>query len=149
MLRTYLEFFVSRLFGTGVDTFILWICETFLFTSNWAIYVLSPIISFEFAVISNFFFSYFWIWGKSKKGKSLRDLCQRFVIFNLSSIVGFLIKMVFLLLFAKLFGWNVIICNLVALLVSGIFNFFADFIIFHKRPSLFHRVPANEGKLEK
>ena len=32
MLR-YIEFVASRLFGTGVDTFILWICSTFIFNT--------------------------------------------------------------------------------------------------------------------
>lgn len=61
-LRIYLQFVVSRLLGTGVDTLILWICSTFIFSSYWEVYVLSPIISFEFAVLSNFLCSYFWIW---------------------------------------------------------------------------------------
>lgn len=58
-LRIYLQFVVSRLLGTGVDTLILWICSTFIFSSYWEVYVLSPIISFEFAVLSNFLCSYF------------------------------------------------------------------------------------------
>ena len=63
-LRIYLQFVVSRLLGTGVDTLILWICSTFIFSSYWEVYVLSPIISFEFAVLSNFLCSYFWIWKR-------------------------------------------------------------------------------------
>ena len=58
----YLEFVLTRLFGTGVDTLVLWICSDYLFTSYWGSYVLSPIISFEFAVLSNFLWSYLWIW---------------------------------------------------------------------------------------
>lgn len=132
-LRTYIEFVVSRLLGTGVDTLILWICSDFIFSSYWGIYVLSPIISFEFAVLSNFLCSYCWIW-KSRIDRSTKDFLVRFLLFNLSSGAGFLVKMVFLLIFQQIFGWNVIYCNLAALLISGLFNYFAaDMLVFKAR----------------
>lgn len=135
-LRTYIEFVVSRLFGTGVDTFVLWICSDFIFESYWNVYVLSPVISFEFAVMSNFICSYYWIWRK-RLDKSTRDFWLRFIVFNLSSVVGFLVKMVFLLLFERIFGWDVVFCNLAALLISGLFNYFlADLLVFRKRSFL-------------
>ncbi|WP_443647887.1 GtrA family protein, partial [Barnesiella intestinihominis] len=118
-LRIYLQFVVSRLLGTGVDTLILWICSTFIFSSYWEVYVLSPIISFEFAVLSNFLCSYFWIWKSRIGRRSTSDFCIRFLMFNLSSGAGFLMKMFFLLIFQKIFGWDVIYCNLAALLISG------------------------------
>ena len=92
-LRIYLQFVVSRLLGTGVDTLILWICSTFIFSSYWEVYVLSPIISFEFAVLSNFLCSYFWIWKSRIGRRSTSDFCIRFLMFNLSSGAGFLMKM--------------------------------------------------------
>ena len=95
-LRIYLQFVVSRLLGTGVDTLILWICSTFIFSSYWEVYVLSPIISFEFAVLSNFLCSYFWIWKSRIGRRSTSDFCIRFLMFNLSSGAGFLMKMFFL-----------------------------------------------------
>ena len=113
-LRIYLQFVVSRLLGTGVDTLILWICSTFIFSSYWEVYVLSPIISFEFAVLSNFLCSYFWIWKSRIGRRSTSDFCIRFLMFNLSSGAGFLMKMFFLLIFQKIFGWDVIYCNLAA-----------------------------------
>ena len=98
------------------------------------IYVLSPIISFEFAVLSNFLWSYCWIWKSRIGQRSTRDFCYRFVIFNLSSGVGFLVKMLFLLLFEKIFGWDVIYCNFAALIISGLFNYFlADAVVFRKK----------------
>lgn len=132
-LRTYIEFVLSRLLGTGVDTFILWICSDFIFSGYWGIYVLSPIISFEFAVFSNFLCSYCWIW-KSRIERSTKDFLIRFFLFNLSSGAGFLVKMVFLLIFQRIFGWNVIYCNFAALLISGLFNYFAaDMLVFKPR----------------
>ena len=134
LLKTYLEFLATRLFGTGIDTLVLWICSDFLFSTYWTIYVLSPIISVEFAVLSNFLWSYCWIWKSRIGQRSTRDFCYRFVIFNLSSGVGFLVKMLFLLLFEKIFGWDVIYCNFAALIISGLFNYFlADAVVFRKK----------------
>ena len=133
-MRTYIEFVVSRLFGTGVDTFVLWICSKFIFHDYWGIYVVSPVISFEFAVFSNFVCSYYWIWKERITNKNIKDFTYRFLIFNFSSVLGFLVKMLFLLLFQKIFGWNVVYCNLAALLISGLFNYFlAETIVFEKR----------------
>jgi putative flippase GtrA len=57
--------------------------------------------------------------------------------------LGFIVKMAFLLLFEKLYGWDVIFCNLAALLISGIVNFvLAEFVVFKKRPSIIE--PVNE-----
>ena len=133
-MRTYIEFVVSRLFGTGVDTFVLWICSKFIFHDYWGIYVVSPVISFEFAVFSNFVCSYYWIWKERITNKNIKDFTYRFLIFNFSSVLGFLVKMLFLLLFQKIFGWNVVYCNLAALLISGLFIcFLAETIVFGKR----------------
>lgn len=133
-MRTYIEFVVSRLFGTGVDTFVLWICSKFIFHDYWGIYVVSPVISFEFAVFSNFVCSYYWIWKERITNKNIKDFTYRFLIFNFSSVLGFLVKMLFLLLFQKIFGWNVVYCNLAALLISGLFNYIlAETIVFGKR----------------
>lgn len=142
-LRTYIEFVVSRLFGTGVDTLVLWVCSKFLFEDYYGIYILSPIISFEFAVMSNFLWSYCWIWKDRLEGRCMRDFWFRFIVFNLSSVLGFLVKMVFLLLFERVFGWDVIWCNFAALLISGLFNYFlADTVVFRKC-TLFSRVSGN------
>ena len=50
----YIKFVVTRLLGTGVDTLVLWICSDFIFSSSYfGINILSPTISFEFAVMCN------------------------------------------------------------------------------------------------
>ena len=55
-------------------------------------------------------------------------------MFNVSSALGFVVKMVFLLLFERIFGWNVVVCNLAALLISGLFNYFlAETVVFGKK----------------
>jgi len=133
VLIQYLKFLATRLFGTGVDTLVLWVCSNYLFTSYWGSYILSPIISFEFAVMSNFLWSYYWIWSSRIENKCKSSFWRHFRDFNLTAIGGFLIKMLFLLLFEYLFGWEVVWCNLVALLISGLFNYFlTDIWVFRK-----------------
>lgn len=146
-MRTYIEFVVSRLFGTGVDTFVLWICSKFIFHDYWGIYVVSPVISFEFAVFSNFVCSYYWIWKERITNKNIKDFTYRFLIFNFSSVLGFLVKMLFLLLFQKIFGWNVVYCNLAALLISGLFNYFWQKPLYSGNVRLYPKFQA--GKLYK
>lgn len=134
ILRTYAEFVLSRLLGTGVDTFVLWVCSYYLFDSYIGDYILSPFISFEFAVMSNYLCSYFWIWRTRIERKSWSNFWSRFFIFNLSSVAGFVVKMLFLLIFQKIFGWNVVFCNWAALFISGVLNYFlADSMVFRKR----------------
>ena len=119
------------MFGTGVDTLVLWVCSDYLFTSYWVSYVLSPVISFEFAVMSNFLWSYYWIWSSRIENKCNVVFWKRFLAFNISSGGGFLIKMLFLVLFEQIFGWDVVWCNLTALLISGVFNYIlTDFWVF-------------------
>ena len=133
MLIKYLKFLLTRLFGTGVDTLVLWGCSNYLFTSYWGSYILSPIISFECAVISNFLWSYYWIWNNRVENSCKSYLGTYFFNFNLSAVGGFLIKMLFLLLFESIFGWDVVWCNLIALLISGFFNYFlTDLWVFRK-----------------
>ncbi len=136
MLIKYIEFVLTRLLGTGVDTLILWICSDFIFSSSYfGVNIISPTISFEAAVICNFLCSYFFIWRNNIVNRSKGVFFRKFLIFNLSAVAGFLIKMAFLLLFEAIFGWDVIICNFVALLISGLLNFVFDIFIFKKPKS--------------
>lgn len=140
---SYLKFLLSRIVGTLVDTFILWMLSAYVFTSYVGIYLVSPTISFEFAVVSNFLFSYFWIWRKRISSNNIKTFFIRFFAFNIASVMGFAIKMSLLLLFERLFGWNVVFCNIVALLISGIVNFIiAEFVIFKKKPVIIE--PVND-----
>ena len=133
-MRSYIQFVLSRLLGTGVDTLVLWLCSDFIFSGNYfGRNILSPMISFEFAVLSNFLCSYYWIWSNRIETKDARSFIKHFIIFNIAALSGFAVKMLFLLLFEHLFGWDVIVCNLVALLISGVLNFFVEkLIVFRK-----------------
>lgn len=113
----------------------MWVCSDFIFYGSYVgRNIISPTISFEFAVMSNFLCSYYWIWSSRIEDKNLKNFVKHFVAFNVASLSGFLIKMLFLLLFQRLFGWDVVVCNLAALCISGLFNFFVEkLVVFRKR----------------
>lgn len=133
MHSRFLKFFISRLLGTLVDTLVIWLLTRFFFSSYTETYIIAPIISFEVATLFNYIVSYLWIWHKNIEKKSFSDFSLRFLKYNLSVIVGFAVKMGFLLMFERLFGWDVIYCNIAALCISGIVNFIlAEYVVFKK-----------------
>ena len=143
MAVKYFKFLTSRLIGTLVDTLVLWMLSAYLFSSYIGKYIVAPTISFEVAVFVNFIFSYYWIWSKRISIKSTKTFITRFAIFNISCVLGFIVKMAFLLLFERMFGWDVVYCNLLALVISGFVNYaLAEFVVFQKQPSIIE--PIND-----
>lgn len=117
--------------GMVVDTAVLWLVTHYLFHSFAGEYLLSPFISFECAVLFNFICSFFLIWKDRMDIGNARTFISRYLLYNLSCTMTFLLKMGLLLFFKFLFGWDIVICNLVALCVSGIVNFvMSDRVIF-------------------
>lgn len=117
--------------GTVVDTAVLWLVSHHIFHSFAGEYLLSPFISFECAVLFNFICSFFLIWKDRMDIGNARTFMSRYLLYNLSCTMTFLLKMGLLLFFKFLFGWDVIICNLTALCVSGVVNFvMSDRVIF-------------------
>jgi putative flippase GtrA len=144
MTVRFFKFFVSRLLGTVVDTLVLWILIKFFFFSYTGQYIIAPAISFEVAMLHNYLLSYFFIWNKVLPINSIRDFLTRLVTYNISTLFGFFVKMGFLLLFERLFGWDVLICNIAALLISGFVNFFlAEKIVFKKHIRIFAKNPIH------
>ena len=63
LLIRYLKFAGTSFVGTMVDTLVLWILSDFVFTDGyWGQYILSPVISFQCAVVVNFTIFYFYVW---------------------------------------------------------------------------------------
>ncbi len=126
-LRTTLirlvSFSASTLVGTGVDMLVLWLLSDYALTTYMGEYLLSPLISFECAVLANFIVAYFVVWRDRIRKRSTRSFFRHFVGYNLSCTAGFLVKMCFLLLIEHFFAWDVLLCNLTALVFSGLFNF--------------------------
>lgn len=147
--RKWTEFIVSRAVGTIVDTGVLWFVGYILqlaaanhpdsgFWQNfnyWGEYWVGPAISFEIATFVNFIMSYFWIWrNRITDRSSARTFWRHFWGFNISCIFGFIVKMIFLVLCERIFHWDAWLCNLAAVCVSGILNYFlAESVVFRKR----------------
>jgi len=131
-LVRFLKYSGTSLAGTLVDTLVLWILSDLVFTKGyWGEYVVSPAISFQCAVITNFLISYFYVWKDRKK---TRNPFLTFLYYDLSCTAVFLLRLGFLLLVERIFGWDVVICNLVAMCVTGIINFVLNNqVIFRKR----------------
>lgn len=136
----FLEFFLTRFLGTFTDCAVLWILADFVFKGSYfGKNILSPSISFEAATLVNYITSYFWIWHTRINDPGHKSFWQKFVSFNISALMGYVIKMVLLLLFDHWFGWHVVICNLIALSVAGIYNYFiAEKWVFKRK------IPARE-----
>jgi putative flippase GtrA len=134
----YIKFVASRFIGILVDTMILWGLSSYIFSSSYiGHYLVAPTISFEITVFAIFLLSHYRVWSKRKSIKNIKTFIAHFVIFNISCVSGFIVKMAFLLLFEKLFGWDAVCCNLTALLISGIVYFVhVEFIVHKKRPAI-------------
>lgn len=128
------KFILVNAIGTVVDTAVLWLFSYYVFHSYAGDYLLSPLISFECSVFTNFCFSSLFVWNDRVEGACIKTFFRKYLFYNLSASMTFLIKMGFLLLFELLFGWNVVICNLAALCISGVLNFsMGEWVIFKKK----------------
>jgi len=137
MLVKLIKFSSSSLLGTGVDTLVLWLCSDYVFSGNYVgVNIVSPAISFEVAVLVNFTIAYFFIWNDRLSIQNFRSFVRHFLGYNLSCTGVFVLKMGFLLLIQHLFKWDVILCNLLALCLSGFFNFLMnERVVFRRNKS--------------
>ena len=88
-------------------------------------------ISFECAVLFNFLCSFFLIWKDRMDIGNARAFMSRYLLYNMSCTMTFLLKIGLLMFFKFLFGWDVIIYNLTVLYVYGIVNLvMSDRVIF-------------------
>ena len=137
VLIRYLKFMGTSVVGTIVDTLVLWILSDFIFTNvYWGEYVISPVISFQCALTANFLISYFYVWKDRTvvSGASTKRFFKLFFAYNLSGSAVFLLRLGALLIIEKFTGWDVVICNLLAMCVSGVLNFaINNMVIFKKK----------------
>lgn len=134
IIRRFPRFVGVNIIGTVVDTTVLWIFSTFVFSTYVGDYIISPIISFECAVFANYICSYYFIWRDRIASCSVKAFFVRYFFYNISSSLVFMLKMGILLLLEMIFGWNVVICNLAALCISGLINFsMGEWVIFRQK----------------
>jgi putative flippase GtrA len=136
LLKRYLKYAGTSIAGTIVDTLVLWLMSDFVFRDvYWAQYILSPAISFQCAVITNYLIFYFYVWrDRTKEDRSRHNFTRRFLAYDLSCTTVFLLRLLLLLMIERVSGWDVVVCNLIAMCFSGILNFVSNnLIVFRKR----------------
>lgn len=134
ILFRYIKFASSTLAGTCVDTAVLFVLTHYVFHNYVGRFLVSPAISFECAMFTNFLLAYFFVWKDRIQQRTRRSFGARLLAYNATCITGFTIKMCFLLLVNKITDQTPVVCNLIALCFSGIFNFFVnEFLVFSKK----------------
>lgn len=125
VLLRYVKFLGASAAGTAVDMLILWILSDFVFADRYlGEYILSPLISFQCAVIVNYTVFYFYVWkDRVASFRSVPFFLRRYLRYNLSCSSVFLLRYCIILLLGKLTGWDVMVCSVLAMCVSGIINF--------------------------
>lgn len=141
LLKRYLKFMGTSVVGTITDTLVLWLLSDFVFTKvYWGEYIISPLISFQCAVAVNYSISYFYVWKdrtRKRPDTSVKRFFKLYGAYNLSSSAVFLLRLGVMLLIENFTGWDVVICNLLAMCVSGILNFcIENLLIFRKKKAV-------------
>ena len=136
-LYRLVKFTASTVAGTVVDLLVLWIFKQFIFRGwYYGEYMISPAISFCFAVFTNYTLAYFVVWKDRISQRGIRSFFRHFAGYALSCLGGFLIKLCFLLVIERIFHWDVLICSVLAQILSGGFNFVLnEWVVFGNKPS--------------
>lgn len=140
-LIRYAKFAGTSAFGSVVDTLVLWLLSDLVFSKGyWGEYIISPLISFQCAVAVNYTISYFYVWKdrtRKRPDASARRFFKLYGAYNLSNSAVLLFRLGILLLIESFTGWDVVICNLVAMCFSGIINFaINNLLIFKKKKTV-------------
>lgn len=133
MLIRYSKFFFASLLGSAVDCLVLLLCSEVLFHTDFFIYGVSPVLSYECGILVDFVIYYFFVWNDRISHPGLRSFFRHLGPFHLSNIGAFLCKTGALILFAKIFHCHVVLCEILGLCVSGLVNFTCnELLIFRK-----------------
>lgn len=134
VLQRYIKYAISTGAGTVVDTAVLWVFAHLVFSTYYGKFIISPVISFECAVITNYIFACTYVWKDRVTNPTKRGLFARFIAYNTICTTGFLLKMVLLLITREITQLDVVWCNLIALCFSGLLNFaLNELVVFGKR----------------
>ena len=123
--------------GTIVDTAVLWLLSDLVFTEGyWGEYIISPTISFQCAVAVNFTIAYFYVWRDrtlTRADRSKKRFFRLFLTYDLSCSATFILRLGVMLLIENFTGWDVVVCNLLAMCFSGILNFTIENVVIFKK----------------
>ena len=138
LLKRYVKYIGTSVAGTIVDTAVLWLLSDLVFTEGyWGEYIISPTISFQCAVAVNFTIAYFYVWRDrtlTRADRSKKRFFRLFLTYDLSCSAIFILRLGVMLLIEKFTGWDVVVCNLLAMCFSGVLNFtIENVLIFRKK----------------
>lgn len=134
-LKKFILFFISSLAGTSVDLSVHWALSVFVFDSYVGQFIIAPVISFELATLTNYYIAYQFVWRERIQNRSARTYWRRFLIYNATCTGAFAIKFIIIQILHLIFpGLAPVLCNLIALCLSGTFNFgMNEFVVFKKK----------------
>lgn len=121
-MKRFVKFWVTSASGTVVDTLVLFLLSRYVFRTDFLVYFIAPVISFEAAMFNNYSLSYIWVW-RERNTPDKYSYFNKLIKYNVTCLAAFGVKMFFLLVFKALFGWDVVICNLAALCFSFVVNY--------------------------
>ena len=140
LLIRYAKFAGTSAVGSVVDTLVLWLLSDLVFTKGyWGEYIISPFISFQCAVAVKFTISYLYVWKdrtRKRPDASVRRFFKLFGAYDISVSVVFFFRLGVLLLIERFTGWDVVICNLIAMCFSGIINFTINNLLIFKKKKI-------------
>lgn len=140
VLLRYFQYAVTSLAGAAVETLALWLLSAYAFKSGyWYEYVVSPIIAFQISVPVCYVISYYYVWKDRMSASSDSPFSSRvrqFVAYAALTTLVFVVRLGVLLVVEAAFQWDVVLCSLVAMIISGILNFIiSNLWIFPSRAS--------------
>ncbi|RLD53930.1 MAG: GtrA family protein [Bacteroidetes bacterium] len=127
------KFFITNLIGTTIDTIVIFIFKEWVFHSYFFVYIITPIIGFEIAAVNNYTISFFWVW-KDRTVKKSKTFLKNFLPYNLTVISVFGVRLILIIIISKIVKLDVVFCNLIALLFSGLLNYLGlNKLVFRKK----------------
>ena len=117
-LARFFKFCAVGVSGVGVNMGLLW----FLTEYAGFPYMLSATISIETSIITNFLLNnYFTFRGRNEPGTG--PFFQRWLKFNLVSLVGLGVNLGLLSLFTEIFGIYYLVSNIIAIIIVTMWNY--------------------------
>ncbi len=145
MFKRFLKFTLRGIVGATVDTVVLFVLTRFFFHSYFTTYILGPTISFEAGILVAYVICYFWIWNH-RVHHNKKDFLGRIPPYNVAALISFSVKMALLITIERIFHFDVVVCNLIALLFSGTVNFFmSEKLIFKEGKAIIETAKENIG----
>ena len=134
-------------FGALVEMAVLWFLAHVAFKSAhfYGKDSLSILIASEIAILVNFTTAYFFVWKDRITRRSPRSYFRHYLAFALTANILLVLKVALALLFKDIFRWDVVICDFIALLISGTVNFVLnEMVIFKDRKQLLQKYDPEE-----